>query len=531
MFEARLVLAATLSPTYGIYSGYEWFEHTAVSAGSEEYLDSEKYETKAARARGRAAQRPRAPAQRGPPRAPRAAAPVQHHVPGHRERRRSSPTSSARRRRRPRRRQPRPAVGPGGLRARARRPRPALGLPGAGPARRQRYDWHLGRNYVRLEPGDRQAHLFRVVKAEATMATQAREAQTTRPRASSSPRASAATEAEKQSLPVKQEKELHAADPSHWFERDPLWFKSAFFYEIHLRGFYDGNDDGSGDFVGLTEKLDYLQWLGVDCIWLLPMFASPLRDGGYDIADFYGIHPDYGTVEDFETFMLAAHERGIRVIADLVMNHTSSDHQWFQDARNAPRRLARARQVRVVGHRREVQRRADHLHRHRDLQLDLGPGRRPVLLAPLLLPPARPQLRQPGRPRARCSTSCASGWTSGWTASASTPCPTSTSARAPTARTWRRRTSSCARCARPSTRSTPTASCWPRPTSGPRTSSSTTARATATSATWPSTSRSCRACSCPCAARTRRRWPRSSSARPRSRAPRSGACSCATTTS
>ncbi len=103
-----------------------------------------------------------------------------------------------------------------------------------------------------------------------------------------------------------------------------------------MRGFYDGNDDGSGDFVGLTEKLDYLQWLGVDCIWLLPMFPSPLRDGGYDIADFYGIHPDYGTVEDFETFILAAHERGIRVIADLVMNHTSSDHQWFQDARNAP---------------------------------------------------------------------------------------------------------------------------------------------------------------------------------------------------
>ena len=134
----------------------------------------------------------------------------------------------------------------------------------------------------------------------------------------------------------KVEKPLHAADPSHWFERDPLWFKRAIFYEIHMRGFYDGNDDGSGDFVGLTEKLDYLQWLGVDCIWLLPMFPSPLRDGGYDIADFYGIHPDYGTVEDFETFMLAAHERGIRVIADLVMNHTSSDHQWFQDARHAP---------------------------------------------------------------------------------------------------------------------------------------------------------------------------------------------------
>src|ERR1700710_1624813 len=128
-------------------------------------------------------------------------------------------------------------------------------------------------------------------------------------------------------------KTLSAADPTHWFERDPLWFKRAIFYEIHMRGFYDGNDDGSGDFVGLTEKLDYLQWLGVDCIWLLPMFPSPLRDGGYHIADFYGIHPDYGTVEDFEDFIQAAHERGIRVIADLVMNHTSSDHAWFQEAR------------------------------------------------------------------------------------------------------------------------------------------------------------------------------------------------------
>ena len=85
-----------------------------------------------------------------------------------------------------------------------------------------------------------------------------------------------------------------------WFERDPVWFKTAVFYEIHLRGFYDGNDDGSGDFRGLADKLDYLQWLGVDCIWLLPFYPSPLRDGGYDIADFFTIHPDYGTVDDFK---------------------------------------------------------------------------------------------------------------------------------------------------------------------------------------------------------------------------------------
>jgi maltose alpha-D-glucosyltransferase/alpha-amylase len=118
-----------------------------------------------------------------------------------------------------------------------------------------------------------------------------------------------------------------------WFESDPLWFKRSVFYEVHLRGFFDGNDDGSGDLRGLTEKLDYLQWLGIDCIWLLPMYPSPLRDGGYDIADFFAVHPDYGTVDDFRTFVEAAHQRGIRVIADLVVNHTSSDHPWFQDAR------------------------------------------------------------------------------------------------------------------------------------------------------------------------------------------------------
>ncbi len=122
---------------------------------------------------------------------------------------------------------------------------------------------------------------------------------------------------------------------SRWFESDPLWFKRAIFYEIHLRGFFDSNGDGSGDLPGLTEKLDYLEWLGIDCIWLLPMYASPLRDGGYDIADFYALHPDYGTVEDVRRFLDAAHERGIRVIADLVMNHTSSEHPWFQRAREA----------------------------------------------------------------------------------------------------------------------------------------------------------------------------------------------------
>jgi maltose alpha-D-glucosyltransferase / alpha-amylase len=114
------------------------------------------------------------------------------------------------------------------------------------------------------------------------------------------------------------------------------WYKDAVFYEVHVKAFADGDGDGVGDFRGLTARLDYLRDLGVTCLWILPMYPSPLRDDGYDIADFYGIHPAYGTVEDFQKFMDAAHERGLRVIADLVMNHTSDQHPWFQASRSDP---------------------------------------------------------------------------------------------------------------------------------------------------------------------------------------------------
>ena len=117
---------------------------------------------------------------------------------------------------------------------------------------------------------------------------------------------------------------------------DPLWYKDAVFYELHVKAFYDGNDDGIGDFRGLIQKLDYLQWLGVDCIWLLPFFPSPLRDDGYDVADYRGVFPDYGSLEDLRSFLEEAHRRGMRVIADLVLNHTSDQHQWFQEARSFP---------------------------------------------------------------------------------------------------------------------------------------------------------------------------------------------------
>uniref|UniRef100_UPI0039658D30 maltose alpha-D-glucosyltransferase n=1 Tax=Deinococcus radiodurans (strain ATCC 13939 / DSM 20539 / JCM 16871 / CCUG 27074 / LMG 4051 / NBRC 15346 / NCIMB 9279 / VKM B-1422 / R1) TaxID=243230 RepID=UPI0039658D30 len=116
----------------------------------------------------------------------------------------------------------------------------------------------------------------------------------------------------------------------------PEWYKSAVFYELSVRTFQDGNGDGKGDFPGLTSRLDYLKNLGVDCLWLLPWFPSPLRDDGYDVADYRGIHPDLGTLDDFKVFLREAHARGLWVIGDLVTNHTSSDHPWFQAARRGP---------------------------------------------------------------------------------------------------------------------------------------------------------------------------------------------------
>jgi maltose alpha-D-glucosyltransferase/alpha-amylase len=111
------------------------------------------------------------------------------------------------------------------------------------------------------------------------------------------------------------------------------WYKDAIFYEVYVRGFFDSSGDGNGDLRGLTEKLDYLQDLGVDCLWLMPILASPLKDDGYDIADYYQIHPSIGDVHDFEALTQAAHARGIRIITDLVLNHTSDQHAWFQEAR------------------------------------------------------------------------------------------------------------------------------------------------------------------------------------------------------
>ena len=114
---------------------------------------------------------------------------------------------------------------------------------------------------------------------------------------------------------------------------DELWFRDAVIYEAPVKSFMDANGDGIGDFTGMIEKLDYIKDLGVDCIWLLPMYPSPLQDDGYDIAEFNDVHTDYGTLEDFKRFLDAAHNKGLRVVADLVMNHTSDQHSWFKEAR------------------------------------------------------------------------------------------------------------------------------------------------------------------------------------------------------
>ncbi len=125
-------------------------------------------------------------------------------------------------------------------------------------------------------------------------------------------------------------------EPTANLDSDPQWYKDAVIYEIHARAFLDSDEDGMGDFRGLTKKLDYLQDLGITVIWLLPFFPSPWRDDGYDISDYNDVHPAYGNLRDFQTFLRQAHRRGIRVITEVVLNHTSDQHPWFQRSRQAP---------------------------------------------------------------------------------------------------------------------------------------------------------------------------------------------------
>ena len=124
-------------------------------------------------------------------------------------------------------------------------------------------------------------------------------------------------------------------------ERDPLWYKDAVFYELHARSFFDADNNGKGDFSGMASRLDYVKDLGIDCIWVQPFYPSPLLDDGYDIADFCAIHEDFGTLDDFKKLVEEAHNRGLKVLIDLIMNHSSDQHAWFREARhdrNSPKR-------------------------------------------------------------------------------------------------------------------------------------------------------------------------------------------------
>jgi maltose alpha-D-glucosyltransferase/alpha-amylase len=124
-------------------------------------------------------------------------------------------------------------------------------------------------------------------------------------------------------------------------EHNSTWYKDAVFYELYVRAYKDSNGDGNGDLIGLLSKLDYLQELGVDCVWLLPIYPSPLFDDGYDVADYYNVHPDFGSLDDFKAVVDGLHERGIKIITDIVVNHTSHEHSWFQESRlskDSPRR-------------------------------------------------------------------------------------------------------------------------------------------------------------------------------------------------
>jgi len=267
---------------------------------------------------------------------------------------------------------------------------------------------------------------------------------------------------------------------------DELWFKDAIIYQLHVKAFQDSNGDGVGDFVGLTERLDYLHDLGVTALWLLPFYPSPGRDDGYDISDYGDINPVFGTMRNFRRFMQDAKRRGLRVITELVVNHTSDQHPWFKRAKRSSKgSSARNWYVwddtdqRYAGTRiifsdseksnwtwnQEAQ--AYYWHRFFSHQPDLNFDNPRVVKAVLQV-------------MKRCSTLASTG-------SASTQCLISVSARAPATRTCPKRMRCCAVYARRSTNTPPTRCCWRRPISGRKTCRLILARAT--SATWPITSR------------------------------------------
>ncbi len=258
---------------------------------------------------------------------------------------------------------------------------------------------------------------------------------------------------------------------------DPLWYKDAVFYEVFVRAFADSNGDGIGDLAGLTAKLDYLQWLGVDAVWMLPIFPSPLRDDGYDVADYCAVHPDYGTLDDVRRLIEEAHRRDLRIIVELIPNHTSDQNAWFQASRdpNHPEH-AKYRDWYVW---------SDTDQKYLDTRiifLDTEPSnwtfdplRGQYFWHRFLLTPARSELRQPGR--AAGHAPCGSVLVGHGRRRLPGGChalPLRARGRQ-LARTCRRHTPISSGCARSWTRTRPARCSFPRPTCGPRTCGPTSA--------------------------------------------------------
>ena len=295
---------------------------------------------------------------------------------------------------------------------------------------------------------------------------------------------------------------------------DARWYQQAVFYEVFVRGFHDGNGDGQGDLRGLTARLDYLEWLGVDCLWLLPFYQSPLRDGGYDISDFFTILPAYGVLADAVELVEEAHARGLRVVADLVLNHTSDQHPWFQESRQGRDNAksdwyvwgdddARWSEARIIFHDTETSnwswdpvRQQYFWHRFFGHQPDLNYDNPEVRQAVIDVVRFWLDIGLDGFRLDAVPYLYERDGTHGENLPETHP--------------------SCSTCAGRSTRATPARCCWPRPTSGRATCCRTSA--TATSATCASTSRSCPGCtwrrSGATASRSSGSWPRCPTSRP-----------------
>ena len=199
-----------------------------------------------------------------------------------------------------------------------------------------------------------------------------------------------------------------------------LWWKNAVVYCLDVETYKDGNGDGIGDFRGLTQQVDHLDRLGVTCIWLMPFFPSPSRDDGYDIDDFYSVDPRLGTLGDFVEFMRTARDRGMRVIADLVVNHTSDEHPWFKEARSSRDSPKRDWYIWQDKPDPSIPRPSSSPTRR---TASGSSTRRPASTTTQLLQvPARPEHGQSGGPRRDRARSSASGWSSGCPGSGWTPC-------------------------------------------------------------------------------------------------------------